>query len=62
VYVISKQLIVDVFGVCGDGYVEQLKEQIDKSLIVHELHNCRLAPANVFAINGMQRVWVSILF
>jgi hypothetical protein len=25
VYVISKQLIVDVFGVCADGYVKELK-------------------------------------
>jgi hypothetical protein len=25
VYIISKQLIVDVFGVCVEGYVEELK-------------------------------------
>jgi len=25
VYVISKQLIVDVFGVCVEGYIEDLK-------------------------------------
>jgi hypothetical protein len=25
VYVINKQLIVDVFGVCAKGYVEELK-------------------------------------
>ncbi len=25
VYVINKQLIVDVFGVCADGYVEEPK-------------------------------------
>ncbi len=25
VYVISKQLIVDVFGICVEGYVEYLK-------------------------------------
>jgi hypothetical protein len=25
VYVISKQLIIDVFGVCAEGYVEDLK-------------------------------------
>ncbi len=25
VYVINKQLIVDVFGMCAEGYVEELK-------------------------------------
>jgi len=25
VYIISKQLIVDVFGVCVEGYIENLK-------------------------------------
>jgi hypothetical protein len=25
VYVISKQLIIDVFGVCVEGYIEELK-------------------------------------
>ncbi len=25
VYVSSKQLVVDVFGVCAEGYVEELK-------------------------------------
>jgi hypothetical protein len=25
VYVISKQLIIDVFGICAKGYVEDLK-------------------------------------
>jgi hypothetical protein len=25
VYVINKQLIVDVFGVCAEGYIEELK-------------------------------------
>jgi len=25
VYVINKQLIIDVFGVCMEGYVEELK-------------------------------------
>jgi hypothetical protein len=34
VYVISKQLIVDVFGVCAKGYVEDLKGQVNKSLAV----------------------------
>jgi hypothetical protein len=26
VYVIMKQLIINVFGVCAEGYVEELKE------------------------------------
>ncbi len=30
VYVISKQLIVDVFGVYVEGYVEDLKGQVNK--------------------------------
>jgi len=34
VYVINKQLIVDVFGVCVDGYVEESKRQVSKSLAV----------------------------
>jgi hypothetical protein len=32
VYVISKQLIIDVFGVCVEGYVENPKGQVNKSL------------------------------
>jgi hypothetical protein len=46
VYVISKQLIVDVFGVCAEGYVEEPKGQVSKSLVVQALHNCKLALAN----------------
>jgi hypothetical protein len=49
VYFISKQLIVDVFGVCVEGYVEDPKGQVSKSLAVHTLQNCRLAPTNSFA-------------
>ncbi len=30
VYVICKQLIVDVFGVCADGYVKELKRHVNK--------------------------------
>ncbi len=37
VYVISKQLIVDVFGVCVERYVEDLKRQVSKSLVVQAL-------------------------
>jgi hypothetical protein len=37
VYVISKQLIVDVFGVCANGYVEEPKGHISKSLAVQVL-------------------------
>ncbi len=49
-YVISKQLIVFVFGVCVKGYVEDLKGQVSKSLAIHALHSYRLALAN-FSIN-----------
>jgi hypothetical protein len=37
VYVISKQLIVDVFGVCAKGYVEELKGHVSKSLAIQAL-------------------------
>jgi hypothetical protein len=37
VYVINKQLIVDVFGVCADGYVKEPKRQVNKSLIIQVL-------------------------
>jgi hypothetical protein len=56
VYVISKQLIIDVFGVCAKGYVEELEGQVNKSLIVQALQSCRLAPSNSFTNNGMQIV------
>ncbi len=46
VYVISKQLIVDVFGVCVERYVEESKGQVSKSLVVQALQSCRLAPTN----------------
>jgi hypothetical protein len=49
VYVISKQLVVNVFGVCVEGYVEESKGQVDKSLVVQALQSCRLALANSFA-------------
>ncbi len=35
--VISKQLIVNVFGVCVEGYVEEPKGQVSKSLAVQAL-------------------------
>jgi len=37
VYAINKQLIVDVFGVCVEGYVEEPKAQVSKSLVVQAL-------------------------
>ncbi len=48
VYVINKQLIVDVFGVCAEGYVKESKGTISKSLVVQALQSCRLALANFF--------------
>ncbi len=45
VYVISKQLIVDVFGMCAKRYVEELKGQVNKSLVVQALQSCRFALA-----------------
>jgi hypothetical protein len=46
VYVINKQLIIDVFGVCTKGYVEELKGHVNKSLVVQALQSCKLTPAN----------------
>jgi hypothetical protein len=46
VYVINKQLIVDVFRVCVEGYVEEPKGHVSKSLAVHALQSCRLTPTN----------------
>ncbi len=37
VYVINKQLTVDVFGVCAEGYVEESKGHVSESLIVQAL-------------------------
>jgi hypothetical protein len=37
VYVISKQLIIIVFGVYVEGYVEELKWHVSKSLAIHAL-------------------------
>jgi hypothetical protein len=34
VYVTSKQLIVDIFGVCEEGYVKESKGQVNKSLAI----------------------------
>ncbi len=49
VYIISKQLIVDVLGMCVEGYVEEPKGQVSKSLAIQTLQTCRLALSNYFA-------------
>jgi len=46
VYVINNQLIVNVFRVCVEGYVEESKGHVSKSLAIQALQSCRLAPAN----------------
>ncbi len=48
VYVISKQLIVNVFGVCAEGYIKRPKGHVSKSLAIQALQSCRLAHANSF--------------
>jgi hypothetical protein len=58
VYVISKQLIVNVFGVYVKGYIKDPNGQVNKSIhckhyIIVEVH-----PQIMQKINGMQRVWV----
>jgi hypothetical protein len=37
VYVINKKLIIDVFGVCVERYVEELKGHVCKSLAIQAL-------------------------
>jgi hypothetical protein len=37
VYVINKQLIVDVFGVCVEGYIKESIGQVSKSLTIEAL-------------------------
>jgi hypothetical protein len=44
VYVISKQLIVDVFGVYTKGYVEDLKGQVSKMVTLQALQSVELHP------------------
>jgi hypothetical protein len=46
VYVINKQLIIDVSRECAKGYVKELNGQVSKSLVVQALHNYRLAFSN----------------
>ncbi len=48
-YVINKQLIIDVFGVCAKGYVEDPKRVGNKSLLVLALQNYKIAPTNFVA-------------
>ncbi len=49
VYVLRKQLIVYIFGVCAEGYIEDLKGQVNKTLVVQALQGYKLAPTNSFA-------------
>jgi hypothetical protein len=42
-------LIVDVFGLCAEGYVEEVKGHVSKSLVIQTLQSCRLALANFSA-------------
>ncbi len=46
VYVTNKQLIIDLFGVCVERYVEESKGCVNKSLTIQELQSCRHAPTN----------------
>jgi hypothetical protein len=48
VYVIKRQLTINVFGMCVDGYVEESKGHVNKSLVVQALWSCRFAPTNFF--------------
>jgi hypothetical protein len=46
VYVISKQLIIDVFKVCAKGFIEDPKGKVSNSLAVQTLQSCRFALTN----------------
>lgn len=46
VYVINKQLIIDVFRIYVKGYVEDLKGQINKTVALQALQSYRIAPMN----------------
>ncbi len=46
VYVIKKQMIIDVFGVCLEGYVEDLKGQVSKIVTLQALSSCRITSTN----------------
>ncbi len=58
VYVINKQLIINVFGVCAKRYVEEPKGQVSKSLTIRHYRVVDLHLHILLQINGMQRVWV----
>ncbi len=45
-YVISKQLIINVFRACVEGYVEDQKGQIGKTVALHTLQSCKITPTN----------------
>jgi len=49
VYAINKQLVVFVFGVCAEGYIEDPKRQVNKSLVVQALQNYRFTPTFYFS-------------
>jgi hypothetical protein len=44
-----------MFLECVEGYVEEPKGHVSKSLVVQ---SCKLALVNSSEINGMQRIWV----
>jgi hypothetical protein len=46
VYVISKQLIVNIFRDCVEGYVEDPKGQASKIVTLQALYGRRIAPTN----------------
>jgi hypothetical protein len=48
VYLINKQLIVDIFRMCAKRYVEEPKGQVSKSLAIHALQSYRLASPKFF--------------
>jgi hypothetical protein len=58
VYVISKQLIGDVFGMCAKAYVEKLKGMLISREQFRHYKIVNLHLQFLLQINGMQRAWV----
>jgi len=56
-YVINKQMIVDVFSVCQAGYVEDPKGQVNKLIVGELLYNHGIKPSYTHAnqYSGMER-------
>jgi hypothetical protein len=53
VYVITKQLIIDVLRICGEGYVEDPKGQVSRTIAYKFSRAIELNPQILLEISGM---------